>query len=88
MNSRGTAEFWRLYHALPPSGKEAARQAYRRFRENPAHPGLHLERLAFDPRAWSIRVTRNIRAVAVRIGDDWVWFWIGTHQEFDRAFPR
>ncbi len=88
MISRGTADFWRLYRGLPPEIKAAARQAHRKFLENPAHPSLHLERLRYDPRTWSVRVTLNYRAVAYRQGDSWVWFWIGRHQEFNRLFPR
>jgi hypothetical protein len=85
--SRGTEEFWRLYRELPPETKAAARKTYQRFVENPSHPGLRLERLRSDRRAWSVRITRDYRAVALRIGDDWLWLWIGTHQEFDRKFP-
>ena len=87
MTPRGTPDFWRLYRSLPHEIQQAARLAYRKFRENPAHPSLHLERLRSDPRAWSVRVTLNYRAVALRQGDDWVWAWIGDHQEFDRRFP-
>jgi hypothetical protein len=88
MISRGTDEFWELYYALPTDIRGAAREAYRKFSRNPAHPGLRLERLRSDPRVWSVRITRDYRAVAVRAGDDWLWFWIGTHGEFDRRFPR
>ena len=87
MTSRGLPGFWQEYRQLPRDIRAAARQAYRKFRENPAHPGLHLERLRSDARAWSIRVTLNYRAVARRDGDDWLWVWIGTHQEFERRFP-
>jgi len=85
--SRAVREFWQLYHALPSEARSAARRAYQLFSHNPAHPGLRLERLRFDPRAWSVRVTRDIRAVALRHDDEWLWFWIGTHKEFDRRFP-
>ncbi len=87
MTSCGTEGFWRLYAGLPPAIKIAARRTYQRFRENPTHPGLHVERLRSDPRAWSVRITLNYRAVALRRGDDWVWVWIGTHRDFDREFP-
>jgi hypothetical protein len=88
VTSRGTPEFWNLYRSLPPDIRLAARETYRKFAANPAHPGLQLERLRADPRAWSVRVTRNYRSVALRCGDDWLWFWIGSHQDFDRRFPR
>jgi hypothetical protein len=87
VTSRGTAKFWQCYSQLPRDIQEVARLAYRKFRENPAHPSLHLERLRSDARAWSVRVTLNYRAVALRQGDDWIWVWIGDHQEFDRCFP-
>lgn len=78
MKSRGTAQFWKHYSQLPAETKQAARKTYQRFLQNPGHPGLHLERLEFDQRAWSVRVTLNYRAVALREGDSWVWLWIGT----------
>ena len=88
MTSKGTKRFWELYSRLPPETKAAAREAFRRFREKQAHPGLRLERLRSDPRAWSVRVTLNVRAVAFRHGDDWLWIWIGSHRDFDRIFPE
>lgn len=77
-----------MYSRLPPDIKAAARGAFARFRENQAHPGLRLERLRNESRAWSVRVTLNYRAVAFRKGDDWVWTWIGSHREFDRDFSK
>lgn len=88
MKSTGTAQFWRLYRQLSPEIQLAARRAYKRFKENPAHPSLRLERLRSDPRGWSVRVTRNYRAVALRLpGDVWIWDWIGDHAVFDREYP-
>ena len=88
MTSRGTEDFWELYHGLPLQIRDAARNSFQKFLENPAHPSLQLERLRSDSRAWSVRVTRNYRAVARRYDDDWLWFWIGSHEEFDRLFPK
>lgn len=70
MTSGGTPEFWRLYRELPRNIQDAARLAYGKFREDQAHPSLRLERLRSDPRAWSVRITLNYRAVALRHGDD------------------
>jgi len=87
MTSRGSADFWLLHKKLPPHIKSAARDAYKKFKQNPAHPSLRLERLRKDPRLWSVRVTRDFRAVARRYENDvWLWFWIGNHAEFDREF--
>ena len=88
MISRATSEFWELYRELSPDVQLAARKAYQLFSANPAHPSLRAERLRADSRAWSVRVTRDVRAVAFRMGENWLWFWIGTHKEFDRRFPH
>jgi hypothetical protein len=88
VTSRGTTDFWRLYHALSPEVRQAAQNAFQKFLDNPAHPSLQLERLRSDARVWSVRVTRNYRAVARRYENDWLWFWIGSHKEFDRRFPK
>ena len=89
MTSQGTPEFWASYRALPPKIKQAARRAYQKFLDNPAHPGLHLERLRSNRQAWSVRVNQNYRAVALRFeGDAWLWIWIGNHETFDREFPE
>lgn len=88
MRSLGTPEFWRSYGKLPTAVRDAARVAYKKFLQNPAHPSLQLERLRSDPRFWSVRVTRDFRAVAQRLeGDAWIWIWIGDHKGFDRQFP-
>ena len=87
MRSIGSAEFWRLYSALPPRIKTAARAAYRKFKRNPAHPGLSLERLRRSQRLWSVCITLDYRAVAARTeGDFWLWVWIGSHKDLERKF--
>jgi hypothetical protein len=89
VKSLGTGKFWQAYRALPPGVNEATRAAHRKFVENPAHSSLQLERLRYDPRFWSVRVTRDYRAVAQRFeGDVWIWVWIGSHKDFDRQFPK
>jgi hypothetical protein len=35
---------------------------------------------------WSVRVSRDIRAVGKRAGDTIEWAWIGTHNDFDKLF--
>jgi hypothetical protein len=88
VKSLGTPNFWKAYHSLPPEIKAAARATHQKFLQNPAHPSLQLERLRSDLRFWSVRVTRDYRAVAQRLKSDvWVWIWTGSHKEFDRQFP-
>jgi hypothetical protein len=88
VKSLGSPAFWEDYRKLPAVIRDAARAAYKKFLQDPAHPSLQLERLRFDQRFWSVRVTRDFRAVAQRLeSDTWIWVWIGSHKDFDRQFP-
>ncbi len=88
MNSQTLPSFWKLYRELSLPVRRAARDAYQQFMANPQHPGLHFHRLFNDPRFWSVRVTRNYRAVGILQDDTITWVWIGDHKAFDRAFPK
>jgi len=48
---------------------------------NSTHPSLHFKKVGG---LWSARVNREIRALAVPDGGDFIWFWIGDHREYDR----
>lgn len=82
MNSRTTASFWKAYAALSADVKESAREAYRRFLENPQHPGLRFKRVHPTEPIYSVRITRDHRAVGVLVNDGILWFWIGGHDEY------
>jgi hypothetical protein len=45
MNSQTVPRFWQLYRELPPEIRQQAREAYRRFAANAAHPSLQFHRL-------------------------------------------
>ncbi|MBC8867900.1 MAG: hypothetical protein H8E44_00695 [Planctomycetes bacterium] len=88
MNSRTTRQFRELLAALPRHVRQQAREAYRLFRDNSRHPGLHFKRVHDDPPIFSARVGIGNRAVGVRDGDAIVWFWIGSHAEYDRLVAQ
>ena len=81
MKSLTTAEFWRLYAALPPEIKQRAKKAYRLWMKNQFHPSLHFKKVGKN--LCSARITGGDRALALKKGDDFYWFWIGTHDEYD-----
>ena len=86
MRSRGTRDFWALYRALPPAARSQARNAFLLFLENPDHPSLRFKKLNGPWQFWSVRFGSGYRAVCRRDRDSAVWVWIGTHQDFDKAF--
>jgi hypothetical protein len=84
ISSRGTAEFWRLYHALPAETKVVARKNYRLWQANAFHPSLHFKSIG-QPN-WSARVGNHYRAIGRFIGNEFVWEWIGSHADYDKRF--
>ena len=61
-----------------------ARIAYRLFRLDSQHPGLHFKKVHSTRPIFSARVGLGYRALAVIEGDVAIWFWIGSHSSYDR----
>jgi hypothetical protein len=88
MNSRTTRRFRELFSALPAHVQRQAREAYRLFQRDPAHPGLHFKQVHADPPLYSARVGISYRAVCVRDGNTVVWYWIGSHAAYDQLLAQ
>lgn len=88
MNSRITAQFRELLAAMPAHVRRQARDAYELFRQNPAHPGLRFKKVHADPLLFSARVGIGYRAVGALTGDTIIWFWIGSHAEYDELLKH
>jgi hypothetical protein len=86
VNSRTRPSFWRAYSRLDSTVKKATRRAYELFAEHPDHPSLRFKKLGGYEDIWSVRINEQYRAVGERRGDEIIWVWIGTHNEFDNQF--
>lgn len=84
MQSRTTRQFRRLFSDLPSEVRRDAQRAYRMFQDNPAHPGLQFKKLEGQENIYSARIGLAYRALAVMKKDGLVWFWIGSHAEYER----
>ena len=87
--NRTTRSFREQYAALPKHIQDAVRTACVLFDRDPNANGLRLHPLkdhrkgSHLPSSWSVSVTMQYRALYVVTGDVNVWYWIGTHAEFD-----
>ena len=81
MRHFASPSFWERYAELPDSIRELADKHYEILKVDPKHPSLHLKRAG---RYWSVRVGRKYRALGVDIDEGILWFWIGTHADYDR----
>jgi hypothetical protein len=81
MTHHATTEFWECYHRLPESVQRLSDANYELLKADPRHPSLHFKRVG---KLWSVRVGIGFRALAAEGEDGPVWFWIGSHAEYDR----
>jgi hypothetical protein len=85
LKHRASPRFWACYGALSPQIRGLADEKFRLLETDPHHPSLHFKRVG---RFWSCRVGLRHRALGVTIPDGVLWFWIGTHAEYDQLVSR
>ena len=76
-----TDEFWEGFSNLPKSVQERAKKQFELLKENPSHPSLHFKKIG---KFWSVRISDFYRALAVKDGEDYIWVWIGTHDDYEK----
>ena len=85
MESRTTKQFRKMLEGLPVNVQREAKEAFERFQSDPSHRSLNFERVQtkLGP-CHSARVGLHYRALAVQSDGDWLWFWIGSHADYDQ----
>lgn len=86
MRSATLPSFWTAYRSLGEPVKRATRKTYRLWMKNPFHPSLHFKCINTEEDVWTVRVTLGFRAVGILEGDTVTWFWIGSHDAYERFF--
>jgi hypothetical protein len=85
MKSRAGSKFWKAYRELPADIQRLAVKQYRLWMKDSAHPSLQFKKVRSY---WSCRVTDSYRALAIMDGDYAIWFWIGTHAEYEQILRQ
>ena len=85
MNYFASTEFWFHYRQLPEYIQNLADKNFELLQINPRHPSLHLKKIGIF---WSVRVGLNYRALAKERPEGLVWFWIGSHTEYDKLIAH
>jgi hypothetical protein len=81
MRHFASPSFWGLYERLPGSIRELADKNFELLKADPDHPSLHLKRVG---KYWSARIGIKYRVLGIRVDKGVLWFWIGTHAEYDK----
>lgn len=81
MMHRATERFWQCYQALPKNVRDLDDKNFDLLKVNPRHPSLQFKKVGG---VWSARVGQAHRALAVEDEDDFIWVWIGSHDDYER----
>lgn len=81
MSHFATPGFWHAYRQLPAEVRELADKNFALLRHDPHHPSLRLKKVG---EFWSVRVGLRYRALARARSEGLVWFWIGSHNDYDQ----
>jgi hypothetical protein len=73
--------FWSCYEKLPPEVQKLADKNFTALKNNPKHPSLHFKKVG---KYCSVRIGMKYRALGIEIEEGLLWFWIGTHTEYDK----
>jgi len=86
--SHTTAQFRKMFSELPAEVQRQARRAYRAFQQNPHHPSLRFKSVHPMRPIYSARISSDYRAVGVLDGDEIIWYWIGSHGDYDKLLSQ
>ena len=88
MKSTTTSQFWKLYYALPERVQRQADRAYELWRGGPHAHSLYFKRVGKQDPIYSVRIGRGYRALGLLEGNEILWFWIGSHDEYIRLLKH
>lgn len=81
MRRFASPDFWKLYERLPAHTRELADKNFELLKSEPHHPSLHFKKIG---KYRSARVGLRYRAIAVEVPEGLLWFWIGSHSDYDK----
>ena len=83
------------YRRLPQGARVAsssvrtqAQRAYELFRSDPNHPSLRFKPVHPSRPIYSVRIGIHYRALGCSRRQRLVWFWIGSHDEYERLISQ
>ena len=82
--SRTTKRFRQQLSELPQHVQKQAREAYLAWSRGPWQPSLQFKQIHATRPIFSVRIGLDWRAVCIRSGDQAIWYFIGSHADYDR----
>ena len=83
MKSVTSSKFTKCLEKLLRRIQIKARSAYHLWLENPYHPSLQYKQIHSISPICAVRVSLGYRALGILEDDTMVWFWIGSHEDYN-----
>lgn len=80
--------FREAFQKLPNEIKEKAKEAYILWQVNPYNKGLHFKKIHSIKPIYSVRINIDFRACGIKEGEHLVWFWIGSHEDYNKIISQ
>ncbi len=88
MISKTTKRFREAVAKLPQHVQRQAQQSYKLFNQNPKHSSLRFKKVHATEPIYSARINVDYRALGIVEGQEIIWFWIGSHAEYDKLLNQ
>ena len=88
MKSHLSNQFIKSFKNLPDRVKHLAGKNYKIWKDNPYHPGLNFKEVKENTNMYSVRVGIGWRAIGLMQTDNIIWFWIGSHSDYDKIIEK
>ena len=88
MTSQTTERFRKAFRKLPFPIQQRAKKAFQLWKQDPWSGSLHFKQIHASQPVYSVRIGTGWRAVGVKQEDQIVWFWIGSHAEYDKLISQ
>jgi len=88
MKSVTTSRFRKCYEDLPENIKENAKKAYQLWKTDPYHASLQFKQVHDQRPIFSVRIGLSYRAFGIQEGETIIWFWIGSHEEYNHLIKN
>ncbi len=88
MNSYLTDNIIEYFKQLPDRIRKLAKKNYLLWKGNPQHPSIDFKNVKSVNNIYSIRIGLGYRALGTVEGEDIIWFWVGSHSDYDKLIGK
>jgi hypothetical protein len=88
LKSHLTDDFIHCFRRAPKRIQRTAKKNYRLWKKDCSHPSLQFKYVGKRLPVYAVRVGIGWRALGLKEGDAIVWFWMGSHAEYDHLIRQ